>query len=41
VHRIERVTEYRNRLKRGLLGGAKALAMTERDSASRRCCTTA
>src|SRR6187549_1150119 len=32
VHRIERVTEYRIGLKRALLGGAKALAMTERDT---------
>ena len=32
VHRIERVTEYRLRTKRGLLGGARALAPAQRDA---------
>ena len=32
VHRVERVTEYRIGLKRGLLGGGKALAAAERDA---------
>ncbi len=32
VHRIERVTEYRIGLKRGLLGGARALEAGERDA---------
>src|SRR6185295_12221329 len=32
VHRIERATEYRIGLKRGLLGGARALDAAERDA---------
>ena len=32
VHRVERVTEYRIDLKRGLLGGGKALDAAERDA---------
>ncbi len=32
VHRIERVTEYRVKTKRGLLGGIKTLASHERDA---------
>ena len=41
VQRIERVTEYRLALQRGLLGGGKALTARRAGRPAPRCCTTA